>query len=189
MALQPAKRWFTVDEYYRMAETGILGRDDRVELIEGEVVCMSPSGSKHAACIDRLNFFLQHRLDRPAIIRIQSPLCIDQYSELEPDLTILKYRKDFYDSAHPTAKDAYLVIEVADTSYEHDRNSKLPLFGKAGVPEVWIVKLQENRVEIYSEIESGQYQSQQTFTDEDVFTSRMIPEFQFTPQKIIGSNE
>lgn len=149
MSHQIAKRWFSVDEYYRMAEAGILREDDRVELIEGEIVEMSPIGSRHASCVRRLNELLFRDIGQAAIISVQSPIRIDDYSEPEPDVAVLKRREDFYAEGHPTASDVLLLIEVADTSVEYDRNIKLPLYAKAGISEVWLVNLPQETIEIY----------------------------------------
>src|SRR3712207_1153889 len=109
MTITIARRQFTVAEYHRMAEAGILDEDDRVELIAGEVVEMSPIGTRHAACVDRLNMFLNRQLGANTIVRVQSPIRLDQYSEPQPDITLLRLRDDFYMYAHPTPADVLLV--------------------------------------------------------------------------------
>ncbi len=122
MASKPAKKYFTVEEYYRMSETGILKESDRVELIHGEVFEMSPIGSQHAACVKRLAEILHDSLGKSVIIGIQDPIRLSKYSEPQPDISILKRKKDYYASAHPTPGDVPIIIEVADTSVEFDRN-------------------------------------------------------------------
>jgi Uma2 family endonuclease len=121
------KRRFSVHEYHRMAEVGILSEDDRVELIEGEILEMSPIGSRHAACVDRLNRLLNGFADLSAIVRVQSPILLDVNSEPEPDISLLRPSDDFYAGGHPTPGDVLLLIEVADTSVERDLEVKLPL--------------------------------------------------------------
>ncbi|HLE62309.1 MAG TPA: Uma2 family endonuclease, partial [Pyrinomonadaceae bacterium] len=101
MSAQPEKRYFNVDEYYRMARAGVLTPDDRVELIEGEIVKMSPIGSPHAACVSRLNSLLQSILGENAIVSVQNPVRLNDFSEPVPDVTLLKPQKDFYSSGHP----------------------------------------------------------------------------------------
>ena len=149
MAAQVARRLFTTDEFHRMAETGILAEDDRLELIEGEIVRMSPIGSRHAACVDRLNALFTARLGKRAIVRVQNPIVINRRSESQPDLTILKARADFYATKHPGPSDALLVVEVVDTSAAYDRTTKLPLYARAGIREVWIVDVMRAVVEVY----------------------------------------
>jgi Uma2 family endonuclease len=149
MVVEVAKRLFTVDEYYQMAEAGILMEDDRVELLEGEVVEMTPIGRRHAACVNRLNRLFSRQVGEHAIVSIQNPVHLSEYSEPQPDLALLQPRPDFYAQAHPGTEDVLLVVEVAETSADSDRNVKVPLYARAGIPEVWLVDLAEECVEIY----------------------------------------
>src|SRR5712691_11672776 len=121
MSAQLEPRRFNVTEYYRMAEAGILKPDDRVELIEGEIIKLSPIGSPHAACVSRLVHFLSKAIGETAILSIQNPVRLDEFSEPVPDIALLKPRKDYYAARHPTPADALLVIEVADSSLLKDR--------------------------------------------------------------------
>jgi len=150
---------FSVDEYHRMAEAGILSEDDRVELIEGEIIKMSPIGSHHVGCVNRLNTLLNRRVGPAAIVSVQNPIRLDEYSEPEPDLALLKPRDDFYAQSLPTAGDVLLIIEVAETSVDYDRDVKLPLYARAGIPEVWLANLPDDRVEAYSQPVNGKYQT------------------------------
>lgn len=149
MRTQVARRAFTVDEYHRMAVAGILSEDDRVELIDGEIVRMSPIGSRHAACVDRLNALLGRRLGKRAIVRVQNPIVLGRRSEPQPDLVVLRPRADFYAAQHPGPADVLLLVEVADTSGGYDRGTKLPLYARWGIPEVWIVDVGREVVEAY----------------------------------------
>jgi Uma2 family endonuclease len=149
MGTQSARRLFTTDEYHRMAETGILSEDDRVELLDGEIVRMSPIGSRHAACVDRLAELFTRRLPSRAIVRIQSPILLGRRSEPQPDLALLKRRADYYAERHPQSADVLLVIEVVDSSREVDRGRKLPLYARSGIPEVWVIDLKRDEVEVY----------------------------------------
>ncbi len=110
------RRRFTIDEYHRMAAAGVLSEDDRVELLDGEIVQMSPIGSPHAGCVDRLTALFTRRLRSRAIVRVQSPIVLDRRSEPQPDLALLAPRPDFYATAHPRPRDVLLVIEVMDAS-------------------------------------------------------------------------
>ena len=149
---------FTVEEYHRMAEAGLF-EGQRVELIHGKIVDMSPSKSKHASMIVKLTNILSKLLSNKYLISVQNPLPIDGYSEPEPDLMILNFKDDFYAEAHPTAKDTLLLIEVADSSLEKDQKVKLPLYAGAGIPEVWIVNLQDHQLEQYREPSEKNYTS------------------------------
>jgi Uma2 family endonuclease len=161
MSVQIAKHWFTVAEYNRMDETGILTEDDRVELIEGEIIEMSPLGRRHAACVGRLTNLFSRLLAESAIVWIQNPIVLDDYSEPQPDVALLRRRDDFYEQSLPTPDDVLLVIEVADTTLEYDRQIKVPLYARSGIAEVWIVNLMDERVEIYTQPANDAYQSQQ----------------------------
>jgi Uma2 family endonuclease len=149
-------RW-TVDQYERMAETGLLAPDARVELIEGVIVDMAAIGSRHAATVKRLIRALTSAVGTRAILQVQDPLRLGDFSEPEPDLALLKPRDDFYASATPTAADALLVIEVAQTSAAYDRQVKLPLYAAHGVPEVWIVDLDASLVHFYRQPHGDRY--------------------------------
>jgi len=126
MTVQTHKRLFNVDEYHRMAATGVLSESDRVELIGGEILEMSPIGRRHAACVDRLTRLLVIRLGETAIVRVQNPIALGQHSEPQPDVSLLRPRDDFYASGHPSPEDVLLVIEVCETSIDYDRDIKLP---------------------------------------------------------------
>ena len=149
MALEVTRRLFTVDEYYQMAAAGILHEDDRVELIAGEILQMAAIGSRHAGCVDRLTrFFVLHVADQ-AIVRIQNPIRLNNLSEPQPDMSLLTPRPDFYTAGHPGPPDVLLVVEVADTSVGFDRDTKIPLYGRAGIREVWLVDLTQDHIEVH----------------------------------------
>jgi Uma2 family endonuclease len=147
----PARRRFTVDEYYRMAETGILAPDERVELIEGEIIQKVTIGPKHAGYVSRLTRLLVLGVGDGALVRIQQPIRLSDLSEPEPDVALVQPRPDDYTAGHPTPGDVFLVIEVADASVEFDRETKGPLYALSGIPECWLVDIPAARVEVYRE--------------------------------------
>jgi Uma2 family endonuclease len=128
MSVPVPKRRFTVDEYYRMAEAGILRPDERVELIEGEIIEMAAIGSRHAAFVKRLNRMLVRGVGARGVVSVQDPVRLSELSEPEPDLAVLEYRADCYAAAHPTPADTLLIVEVADTTLGWDRGRKAPLY-------------------------------------------------------------
>lgn len=147
----PTARKFTVDEYYRMAEVGILKRDERVELIEGEIVVMPPIGPEHAWNVDVANeFLIRNALDR-YYVRSQNPVRLNDHSEPEPDVALVRRRAEGYGAAHPTPADVLLIIEVADSSLGYDRDVKAHIYGRAGVPETWVKNLREDCIERFTE--------------------------------------
>ncbi len=149
MTIEVKRRRFTVDDYYRMAEVGILTEDDRVELLDGEIVEMSPIGSDHAGHVKRLNTLFTSRLGARVVVSVQDPVRLSRHSEPQPDVALLRPRADFYARGHPRPDDVLLLIEVADTSVEADRRIKMPLYARAGIEEVWLVDLTTERVEVY----------------------------------------
>lgn len=157
MAVSAPRRTFSVDDYYRMAEAGILSEDDRVELVEGEVVDMSPIGSRHQGCVNRLTTLLTEFAARRYVVSVQGPLRLDDRSEPQPDLALLRPRDDFYSGGHPGPGDVLLLIEVSETSASYDREVKLPLYARAGVAEVWVVDLGARTVEVNSHPREGVY--------------------------------
>lgn len=159
MTVQVERQLFTVEEYYKMAEVGILKPSDRFELIKGEIYKMSPINSQHAGHVTRLNTLLNKLLADKAIISIQNPIHISNFSEPEPDIAVLKPVDHFYIERHPQPEDVLLIIEISDTSLRHDRQVKLPLYAEAGIPEVWILNLLENAIEIYSSPAHQSYQA------------------------------
>jgi len=149
MTVELARRLFTVDEYHRMAEVGILTRRDRVELIDGEIVEMSPIGPPHLRCVMYLNEVFVRRLEGRALVSGQNSLRLSQWSEPEPDLVLLRLPLAKYGQAIPASADAFLVVEVADTSLHRDREVKLPRYAAVGIPETWIVDLNGGAIEVY----------------------------------------
>lgn len=186
MSVQFQKHYFTVDEYYLMAKGGVFSEDDRVELIEGEVVEMSPIGSTHQGCVDALSSILARRLGRAAIVRVQGPIHINEYSEPQPDICLLKPRRDFYRRSHPVPADVLLVIEVADTSVQFDRNVKLPLYARAGIPEAWLIVLLKDFIEVHSEPTNGKYQTVQRLKRGKKLTSPTMPGLTLNVDDILG---
>lgn len=155
MAVKLEKRLLSVNDYHLMIDAGILTEDDRVELLNGEIVTMSPIGSKHAAYVGKITALLNKLLDNQAIIFPQNPLKLGEYSEPEPDISVLRLQQDYYISRLPEPEDVYLVIEVADSTLEKDREVKLPLYASAGIPEVWIVN--DQQIEVHSQPKENHY--------------------------------
>jgi Uma2 family endonuclease len=186
MSLQIEKHYFTVADYNRMGEAGILSPDARFELIEGEIIEMPPIGSPHAAGVDVLARLLRKQVEDFAIIRVQSPIQLDDYSEPEPDLALLRLRDDFYRRAHPMPDDVLLVIEVSDTTLRFDREIKLPLYAKAGIAEVWIVNLPEEQIEIYAQPVVSVYQRNSVFKRGTQAQSQNCPDIRIDVDTLFG---
>ncbi len=147
----------TVDEYYRMAEVGLLTEDSRVELIEGEIIDMAPIGSLHGGTVHHLNKLLARACADKTIVLVQSPVRLSRSSEPQPDLALLKPRSDYYKSRHPTAADTLLIVEVSDTTLRYDRQIKVPLYARHGIPEIWIVDLTGKQIHFFRTPAGGEY--------------------------------
>lgn len=150
-------RKFDVDEYHRLGEAGILHEDDRIELIEGKLVEMAPIGGEHATIVSRLNRIFSTQSDSTQLVHVQNPLRLNRESEPQPDLVLARFIRKSRDV--PNFKDALLVIEVSDSTYNYDRKIKAPLYASAGVPELWIVDCQNLKVEVHTDAKDSEYSS------------------------------
>ncbi|HYU32206.1 MAG TPA: Uma2 family endonuclease [Thermoanaerobaculia bacterium] len=183
---EPLKRLFTRDEYYAMAEAGILKPEDRVELIEGEIYRMSPIGDRHAFCVTLLSdaFSVLSAQGRVSLSS-QNPVHLSDFSEPQPDLAILHRRRAGGDSGHPTPSMVYLLIEVADTSLENDQRSKMPLYARCGIPEAWLVDLTRNVLEVYRDPSREGYRSIQRLRRGDRIAPLAFPDFEIAVETIL----
>jgi Uma2 family endonuclease len=151
------RRKLDVDEYHRMGEAGILHEDDRVELIEGELVEMAPIGTGHASTVNTLAELLFAAVGQRGIVSVQNPVRLDRYSEPQPDFAVLRRHDHRYRDRPPGPGDVLLLVEVAHSSLRYDRAVKLPLYARHGVPEVWIVDLERREVEVCRDPADGRY--------------------------------
>ena len=186
MAVQVTRWQFTADDYERMITAGILAEDDRVELIDGEVIAMSPIGPPHAAIVNRLNALLNRRFAGAAIVSVQNPIRLNDYSEPQPDLAVLRPRDDFYAQSHPTASDILLLVEVADTSLAYDRTEKLPRYAQESIPEVWLVDLDNELVTQYARPALNQYRHQVTLARGQTLVAQSVANFEISIDTIFG---
>ena len=186
MRSEITKKLFTVDEYYRMAEAGILDPDARLELIEGEILEMSPVGTRHVSCVNRLNRLFNRRLGDTALVSVQNPVRLSNYTEPQPDIVLLRPREDCYKEKRISWEDACLVIEVSDTTIRRDRDLKLPLYSKAGVSELWIIDLQQDTLFVYREPGPKTYRSALTLGRRDSLTLLAFPDVTFQVEELIG---
>ncbi len=175
VTVQAPKRHFSVDEYHRLAEAGILHENDRVELIHGEIIQMSPIGPKHAGNLDRIVRILTFLFGESAIVRSQNPVRLNGQSEPEPDISILKPRDDFYTAAHPKPEEVLLIIELSESSLEYDREVKLPEYASNGIPEYWIVDLKTDRIIIHTGPSGEEYLNIKTYQINERLESPGLP--------------
>jgi Uma2 family endonuclease len=152
-----ARKKFRTDEIYKMVEAGILPEESGWELIDGEIIHRMSIGSRHAGVVRKLSKILERKYGDAALISGQNPIHIDEHNEPEPDIALLKPHEDFYINSHPTSKDVLLLVEVSDSTLEYDREIKKSLYAKAGIFEFWLVNLQNNTLEVYSQPKNENY--------------------------------
>jgi Uma2 family endonuclease len=165
----PRRHRITVQDYHRMAEVGLLAPDARVELIEGEIIDMAPIGPLHGGTVMMLDQRLQETVGSRAMILCQGSIALGEYSQPQPDLAVLRPRADFYRSGHAAPSDTLLVIEVSDTTWRYDRDRKVPLYARHGIPEVWIVDLPRSMVHFFRGL------SGEAYTDETSRAPGVVP--------------
>jgi Uma2 family endonuclease len=149
MEESPRRHRVTVEEYYRMAEVGLLAPDARVELIDGEIIDMPPIGSRHTAVVNRFNELLGRAVGDRAIVQVQGPVRLDDFSEPQPDVALLTRRADFYERQHAGPSDTLLVVEVSETTLRYDRQIKSALYARHGIPELWIFDTQRKELHVF----------------------------------------
>ena len=186
MPVQLTRRRFTVAQYHQMGEAGILGEDDRVELIEGEITEMTPIGRAHAACVTRLDRLFQREFRDDASVRVQNPVTLDEHSEPQPDIALLRPRADYYASRDVTPADVLLLVEVCAGSAEPDRRVKVPLYARSGIAEVWLVDLQHENVTIYPEPFTVKYRSVRVAHRTERIAPAAFPERLLSVEDILG---
>jgi Uma2 family endonuclease len=186
MAVDLKRLRFTRADYHLMAQTGIIKPGARVELIDGDVVEMSPIGRRHRACVDRLNDrFLPH-VRETAIVRIQSSIALGDYGEPEPDVTLLRRRADFYADSDEDPEDILLVVEVADTSEAYDRRTKAPMYARNGIPELWIADLNREWITVFSDPTPDGYATTRVFRRGESVSPRAFPDLTIPVDDILG---
>ncbi len=168
------KRLLTVAEYHKMVEVGILDPDDRVELIKGEIIKMSPLSSLHTSHVKRITSLMYQLLSNRVTISVQDPITIEDHSEPEPDIALLTFSEDFYAERHPGPEDVLLLIEVADSTLAKDQRLKLPLYAEAGIVEYWIVNLVDHKLEVYTNPEDNTYTSTSIYSPGDQITLKNL---------------
>ncbi|MDB9508344.1 Uma2 family endonuclease [Microcystis aeruginosa CS-338/01] len=187
MSLSLITRKFTVEEYEKMANEGIIKPDEKVELIRGEIIKMSPMGTHHAASIYRLTQLFYRKFGDLILLGVQNPIRLNNNSQPEPDLSLLIPRSDFYVAAYPCPQDIYLIIEVSDSTLDYDRYTKIPLYAEANIKEVWIVNLKEECLEVYRYPLQGSYQDMQKYYRGESIFIESFPEIELTFTEILGN--
>jgi Uma2 family endonuclease len=186
VAIQLTPRRFNAAEYHQMIEAGVFGAEERLELIDGEVVEMSPIGDRHAACVRRLTAVLSRLFADQAIVDVQNPLAIDAAYVPQPDLVLLRPVPDFYASGTPTAADCLLIVEVGDSSAETDRQVKVPRYARGGVTDLWLVDLERGVVFVYRDPIGDTYQQVQVLRRGEHARPVAFPDVRVLVDSILG---
>jgi Uma2 family endonuclease len=186
MPTEVSRKLFTVDQYHRMGETGILDEDERVELIDGEIIRMSPIGARHAACVSRGMTFFFEAFGRRAVLHPQNPVQLSNWTEPQPDILVLKPRKDFYSAKTPKAEDVLFVVEVADSTLRYDCDVKVPRFAAGEIPEVWIEDLQHDLLLLYRDPSGEDYKTTFTRRAGESISPLAFPDVTFRVDDLLG---
>ena len=183
--LAAKKRGFSADDYQLLGREGILTEDDRIELIDGEIVLMSPIGNRHTSCVDRLTHTFVNAVIGRAIVRVQGSIRLGDDSEPQPDIALLRPRDDFYADAYSAAEDILLVVEVADSSLTRDRQKTRETYAKHRLPEVWIANLRDDCVERYHNLRQDNYGNMERFMRGDTISPEMLPDVRLRVDDIL----
>ena len=178
--IEPQIHLWTVADYHQMIEAGVLDEDDRVELLEGKIVCMSPQRPFHAASVQRSANYLYEMLRGKAYIRTQLPVILGNDSEPEPDIAVVRFDANEYSFRHPEVSDIYLLIEVADWTISKDRKQKARIYGKNQVLEYWILDLQKRQVYVFRQPEEGSYGEELILNSNDITAMQAFPDVEIS---------
>jgi Uma2 family endonuclease len=186
MVTAPHLYQLSVDKYHAMIKAGIFDEDDPIELLDGELIEMSPQHAPHIGCVRRLNGLVHGAGVELGTVLVQLPLHLNWNSEPEPDLILLRPPAQQYDRRPAEPSDVLLLVEVSDSSRLYDRNRKVPRYAEAGIPEVWLVDLVEALVRIYRQPHNGVYQAQSTAARGEIVAAELFPSLSVTVDQILG---
>lgn len=186
--MQLLTRKFTTKQYHLMAENNIFHPEERLELINGEIINMSPIGLKHISMVNRLTNLFYSQLLNQALISVQNSIQLDDYSEPQPDLVLAKLRDDFYETKPIQPEDIFLLIEVSDSTIQYDKEVKIPVYAKNKIQEVWLVNLNKNNLEIFREPENNSYHNLQTLNSKSTINLLIFPQLKINLSDIFGDN-
>jgi Uma2 family endonuclease len=171
-------RMWTVEEYHRMAEAGIFGADERVELLEGKIIWMIAKGTAHRSAVSRTDRLLQNRLKNLALICVQDPVKLNDRSEPEPDIAVVKVDTLDYADHHPTPSEVYLIIEVADSSLKLDCETKAKAYSQAGIRDYWVLDVVNRQLHVFREPTPEGYKTEKILSEDTAIAPLEFPDLQ-----------
>jgi len=182
-----AVRRLSVQDYHRMAESGILQPDERIELLEGQIIQMAAKGTAHRAAVTRIQRLFEKRLGDRVLICLQDPVRLDDYSEPEPDVAILVPNPLDYEDHHPTPSEVYLLIEVSDTTLKFDRETKAPAYARSGITEYWVLDVNDRKLHVYRVPSAEGYQSETILSDALTVAPLAFPDYVIAVRELLRS--
>ena len=186
-ALAPKNlRLITIFDYHRMAETGILAADERVELLSGQIIKKMPKGPAHSALCKRIEKILERRLGEKILVRLQDPILLNDYSEPEPDIAVVYPKDDFYASHHPVPKEVHLIIEISDTTIQSDLTTKAKLYAAAGITDYWVVDVSTQQLHIFRHPSVDGYDCQMILKADQPISPLAFPDCCITVNECFG---
>jgi Uma2 family endonuclease len=187
MVVEPTRRLFTIEEFELMAEAGVFGPDERIELIEGEIVLRPSANPPHAGTVNRLNRLFTRLLGDRVVVAVQNPTRLPPRSMPVPDVCVLRDRDDFYATSHPEATDVLLLIEVADTTLRFDRTKKIPMYARRGIREAWLVDLGAGTLEVYRDPGPDGYRTKTVLGPREEIRPELIDDIVVSVDEILGA--
>lgn len=178
-------RLFTVKEYHRMAEAGILHPDERVELLAGQILKMAAKGTAHSAATTRTEKLLENRLGEQVLVRVQEPVRLNDFSEPEPDIAVLIPEPLYYEDHHPTPSEVYLIIEVADTSLDRDLNFKARIYAQSGIADYWVLDVNDRQLYVFRLPGQNGYQNEVILSDDRTISPLAFPDCIITVREML----
>ena len=182
-----AARQISVQDYHQMAESGILRPDERVELLAGQIIKMAAKGTAHRAAISRIEHLLREYLGDSVLICLQDPIRLDDYSEPEPDVAVVRPDPLYYEDHHPTPAEIFLLIEVADTSLKFDCEVKAPAYSRSGITEYWVLDVNDRKLHVYRSPSANGYQSETILAEALTIAPLAFPDCVITVQELLRS--
>lgn len=182
-----AVRQISVKDYHHMTKSGILRPDERVELLEGQIIKMAAKGTAHRAAVSRINHLLENRLGDRVLICLQDPIRLNDYSEPEPDIAVVRPDPLYYEDHHPTPAEIFLLIEVADTSLKFDCEVKAPAYSCSGITEYWVLDVSDRKLHVYRSPSANSYQSETILSEALTIAPLAFPECIVTIKELLSS--